>query len=236
MNVGFLAASIMFYSTMSTQAVVIADWIFIIGSLIAVAFAAVQVHESHALEHLSEMTQLTGLKSRRLRNEFMEHMLFAVASFIFFLGSIFFMPGIYGENEEAERTGQAYGSRLFIAGSFMLVMASFFAAVGMAADPAHQHFKQGSQNLKCHYIFIAGLACSQLASVCFVSGSVLFRPVFSYGKPLAGDVGVDFYVVGSMLYVLESFLGLWVLLIKHSSSFAGNVEDVAVQHDAAAGS
>lgn len=230
-NAGFLAASWMFYSTMSETCVIIADWIFIIGSLGGVALALHHVHESHGLDHISEMTQLTGLKSRKRRDEFLEHIMFAVASFVFFLGSIFFMPGLYGENKDAEYTGQRYGARLFIAGSFMLVICSFFAAIGMASDPEHHlHLKPGSIKMRCHYMFLAGLMLSQIASVCFVTGSVLFRPCFASAGPLAGDIGCDFYVAGSVLYLLESLLSFGVLRIKDSAEFANADAEGGAEH------
>lgn len=213
-NVGFLVASFMFYSSMPTAAVVVADWIFIIGSLVGVAIGLHHIHEAHDWDHLSEMANLTGKKSRKRLNEFLEHVNFVVASFVFFVGSIFFMPGIYGDDLEAERRGEGYGARCFIAGSFLMVLAAFFAAVAMATDPEHQQLPAGSVKLRCHYLYVVGLASSQLGSVCFVTGSVLFRPVFE-GTPLAADIGCDYYVVGSAFYVLESVLQSYSLFLKH---------------------
>lgn len=173
------------------------------------------IHESHALSKFTEMMQLTGNENRLLRNEFLEQMNFLVAGIVFFIGSLLYMPGIYGTNQEMKELGAQIGSYCFIAGSLGFVMATFFSAIGMAADPNHQNLQPGSVKTYCHYLHIMGLACSQLGSVLFVTGSVLYRPIFAYGENVAADAGTRYYIVGSMLYTFEALLCLKVTYLKH---------------------
>lgn len=216
-NVGFIIGSVCFLSRWPIAVIFFGDWFFVIGSLVGVCLSMYSIHESHALAKFTEMMQLTGNENNLLRNEFLEQMNFFMAGIVFFIGSLLYMPGIYGPNQEMKEFGAQLGAYCFIAGSMGFVMATFFAAIGMAADPNHQNLQPGSVKTRCHYLHIMGLACSQVGSVFFVTGSVLYRPVFAYGHNTAADAGTRYYIVGSILYTIEALLCLKVCYIKHAN-------------------
>jgi len=231
-NFGFIIGSWCFYSDMSLTALWVGDWIFIIGSFMSVLGSLHAIDESKAMSHLEEFSStrsLSNMKVRLERNEFLENIFYLLAGAIFFLGSIFFMPGIYGDHEELEETFQRIGSYLFIAGSFGFVMATFFSAIAMAADPNHQNFEQGSVKMTCHYYHVFGLAFAQIGSVLFVVGSFLYRPLFAMGHPAAADAGTKCYVIGSILFTLESILNYKIVLLK--SSMDGYLDGCAPRSD-----
>jgi len=240
-NVGFVIGSYCFFSDMSPNALWIGDWIFIIGSFMSVLGSLHAIDESHAMSHLDEMTSrksLSNMRVRKERNEFLENVSYLIAGAIFFLGSIFFMPGIYGDHEELEETYQRIGSYLFIAGSFGFVMATYFSAIEMAADPNHQNFEHGSIKMKCHYLHVFGLGFAQIGAVFFVVGSFLYRPLFALGHPAAADAGTKCYIIGSVLFVLESVLNYWIVLLKSKMDgyLDGSSATIELEGDAAASS
>lgn len=214
-NVGFIIGSVCFLSRWPIAVIFFGDWFFVIGSLVGVLLSAHAIHESHAFSRFDEMMQLTGNENRLLRNEFLEQLNFFVSGIVFFIGSVLYMPGIYGPNQEMKELGAGLGAWCFIAGSMGFVMATFFSAIGMAADPNHQNLQPGSVKTYCHYLHIIGLACSQLGSVFFVTGSVLYRPVFAYGHNTSADAGTRYYIVGSVLYTIEALIVLKVVYLKH---------------------
>jgi len=215
-NVGFIIGSVCFLSRWPITVVFFGDWFFVIGSAIGVCMSIHAIHESRAVEKFSEMLSLTGMENRLMRNEFLEQMNFLGAGIVFFIGSLFYMPGIYGANQELKEYGAALGAYCFIAGGMGFVMASFFSAIGMASDPNHQNLQPGSTKMYCHYLHITGLACAQIGSVFFVTGSVLYRPIFAFGENVAADEGTRYYIVGSVLYTIEALIGLKVCYLKHS--------------------
>jgi len=243
-NVGFVIGSYCFFSNMSVTALWIGDWIFIIGSFVSVLGSLHAIDESHAMSHLGEMTSrksLSNMRVRTERNEFLENVCYLLAGAIFFAGSIFFMPGIYGDHEELEESFQRIGSYLFIAGSFGFVLATYFSAIEMASDPNHQNFKLGSVKMTCHYLHVFGLGCAQIGAVFFVVGSFLYRPLFAMGHPAAADAGTKCYIIGSVLFVLESVLNYRIVLLKSSmdgylDGCATSSEAVELGNDAAASS
>jgi len=215
-NIGFIIGSVCFLSRWPIAVIFFGDWFFVIGSAITVCLSIHAIHESHALEKFSEMLRLTGGENRLMRNEFLEQLNFLGSGIIFFIGSLLYMPGIYGDNQEMKEYGAALGAYCFITGSMGFVMASFFSAIGMASDPNHQNLQPGSIKMYCHYLHIMGLACAQIGSVFFVTGSVLYRPIFAFGQDVAADAGTRYYLVGSVLYTIEALLCLKVCYLKSS--------------------
>jgi len=215
-NIGFIIGSVCFLSRWPIAVIFFGDWFFVIGSAITVCLSIYAIHESHALEKFSEMLRLTGGENRLMRNEFLEQLNFLGSGIIFFIGSLLYMPGIYGDNQEMKEYGAALGAYCFITGSMGFVMASFFSAIGMASDPNHQNLQPGSIKMYCHYLHIMGLACAQIGSVFFVTGSVLYRPIFAFGQDVAADAGTRYYLVGSVLYTIEALLCLKVCYLKSS--------------------
>merc|ERR1719512_615272 len=168
----------MFYSWQPVEIVALGDWLYIIFSAVGVLTGVYNIWEARDFSHFrEEMTDLTD-KGRTQRNEFLEHLMFVGANTAFVLGSLCFMPGIYGDNEDLEARGESLGAWLFISGSVMLVMADFFSSGGMSHDPEHQNLRPGTVRATCHTLSVTGLAISLLGAVAFVVGSVLFRPIF----------------------------------------------------------
>eukprot|EP00416_Gambierdiscus_australes_P026990 CAMPEP_0171060374 /NCGR_PEP_ID=MMETSP0766_2-20121228/3798_1 /TAXON_ID=439317 /ORGANISM="Gambierdiscus australes, Strain CAWD 149" /LENGTH=269 /DNA_ID=CAMNT_0011515947 /DNA_START=115 /DNA_END=924 /DNA_ORIENTATION=- len=217
-NLGFLVGSIFFYSRMPTALLETGCFIFIICGIVQVLLSLHALAEARAftLSGLDDMLHLVGMEHRKLRNEFLEQLCFLVAGVVFCVGTFFFMPGAYGRNATAAYHGHEVGARLFVAGSFGFVLASFFNAVQMSADPDHQNLRLSSVKMHCHYVHAMGLAISQVGSVCFVVGSVLYRPMFEHTSG-ADDLGTNYYVAGSSLYVVESILSFYVLVLRESA-------------------
>jgi len=240
-NFGFVIGSYCFFSGLSETTLWVGDWIFIVGSFMSVLGSLHAIDESHAVSHMSEMTSrksLSNMRLRKERNEFLENVSYLVAGAIFFLGSIFFMPGIYGDHEELEESYQRIGSYLFIAGSFGFVLATYFSAIEMAADPNHQNFEQGSVKMRCHYLHVLGLGFAQIGAVFFVVGSFLYRPLFALGHPAAADAGTKCYIIGSVLFTLESVLNYRIFQLKSlmDGYLDGSSAAVELEGEAAASS
>jgi len=220
-NIHFIIGSVFFLSWMSKSQVLIGDWIFIVGSFINVCLSLHAILELHVFNRVKSLRLIqASTEGRKLRNEFLENVFFLVAGSVFLAGSIFFMPGIYGKNEEAEERGTRAGAYLFIIGSFGFLFANFFSTIEMASDPEHQNFKRGSIAMGCHYRHVLGLMCALVGSVCFVVGSVLYRPLFSLHRSEAADAGTKFYIAGSVLYLVDSLLAFSVVLLKEGKDGA----------------
>merc|ERR1740117_1398301 len=86
----------------------------------------------------------------------------------------------------------------------------------MAADPEHRNLVPGTIKMRCHNFHVIGIALSQLGSVCFVTGSVLYRPLFYSSAGATMDCGTTYYIVGSVLYTMESVIHVYVTFLKHS--------------------
>lgn len=211
-NIAFLAGSIMFLTYYSGKWGKTGDWCFIIGSAVNCLLSMHAIRESGSLHHVTDMLQLTGMKNRKVRSEFMENVAYLLSGKIFFLASFLFMPGIYGANEAAQHTGERIGAIAFVVGSYGFVMASFFTCVEMAADADHQNLEPGSIKMYAHYWHCTQILCAQLGSVSFAIGSVLYRPAVG---AVTNDDGTWFYIAGSVLYVIDSLITLRVLILKH---------------------
>ena len=81
---------------------------------------------------------------------------------------------------------------------------------------------------------ISGLGLTQLGAVCFVVGSVLYRPAFE-NKCAGVDAetswndsmnnGTIIYVVGSLFFLAESVLGLAAAVLKHDDEQSSSEDE-----------
>lgn len=196
-------------------------WIFVIGS--AIVFLMQMFHIIEERHHSKHCPCCDPIVNRRAGSEFLEHCSYAVAAFVFSAGSFYYMPGIGGDPE----TNESRGSACFILGSFGFVLASFFNAIGMAANKDENKFTP--VYVTCHYLFVTGLVSSQIGSMLFFTGSCLYRPELSNGCGTGAVDGVEpahecvnpatlgtyFYILGSALYLLEAFCGFASSALRH---------------------
>lgn len=218
------------------------DVLFILGSFITFVFAAYNLIESrnHWLNYYAA--------EREDRIEFWEVSMFFLAGLVFFVGSLFYWPGVYqnwicqGCTETAvndwEFWGESWGAFLFVMGSLMFVCASMFNAIGLGMNK-YEDDQTDPVAVRVHYIHLIALISSQLGSTCFVVGSFLYRPVFpacpalteryagqaQTGQEVAeeacestGTAGTWLYVYGSYFYILEALLNFTSTALKGASS------------------
>jgi len=236
-QIAFLYGSYLFLS--STEAdLAFGDTLFIIGSVITFVFAAYNLVESRA--HWMHYASA----EREDRIEFWETTMFFFAGLVFLVGSIFFWPGIYdwwydGIDQSLinayEEEGEAHGAKCFIAGSVMFLIASMFNGIGLGMNK--NEAEENPVSVVTHYIHIVALLASQLGSVLFVAGSVMYRPILGgacaeftaryagaaqAGQTVAehecestGEYGTKLYIYGSALYLLEALLNFTNSALKH---------------------
>jgi len=237
-SIGFVVGSWMFLHESLTMA---GDVIFVIGSAITFLFAAYNVIEVRREESFQ-----FAIADREKGSELLETLSFAVAGFVFMVGTFFYWPGIY-QDEAAERYGEKWGATLFIVGSFGFILASFFNALNMAASKSDS--KLTEIYITCHQFHVVALLCSQLGSVLFFTGSFLYRPeLSSHCKEIkqivtegvceinkmdadcasSFKVGTFMYIIGSVLYLVEAVLNFASATLRHrfSDEDDGETEEV----------
>merc|ERR1712187_1080072 len=103
--------------------------------------------------------------------------MYLVASVIFCAGTVFFWPGIYSSDDQA-LWGQETGAWFFIFGSAGFVLASYWNALGIATDYSPTHVAN-SKEARAYRFAAIGLCFTMIGSICFLTGSVLYRPAYS---------------------------------------------------------
>lgn len=137
----FVVGSVFFLPAFQEYSAV-AAWLFIIGSLI---YLTVSLHDfAETLVHYRHNRQFNAKK----KLEFLTLTGYVIASVLFLLGSVFFLPGVFKE---------AWGAWCFIIGS------ALFA--GGATLSVTQITEAGT---------LIGLQLLNAVAICFVLGSILF--------------------------------------------------------------
>mmetsp|Transcript_123442 Transcript_123442/g.308465 ORF Transcript_123442/g.308465 Transcript_123442/m.308465 type:complete len:331 (-) Transcript_123442:91-1083(-) len=188
----YLAGSICFMSGFPTWVESTGDWLFILGGIITVIQAGHSAHEAWTTwghpdvqDEASEISK--ACKQERLQDEFFENMHYVVASVVFLAGCLLFMPGVYS-NEVAEEYGHEAAAWCFIVGSLGFVLASYWNACGLAMAFGQQYMP-GSREHRCMRLASISLCFGMLGGVCFVSGSIMYRP--GYSKDCAAEAGTE---------------------------------------------
>mmetsp|Transcript_8901 Transcript_8901/g.19583 ORF Transcript_8901/g.19583 Transcript_8901/m.19583 type:complete len:268 (+) Transcript_8901:76-879(+) len=219
-NIGFVVGAILFLPGGPLE---VADWMFIICSGVSFMISARTLLEArNALK--------VKLYNRLERDELFETIIFAVSAIVFFIGTIFFIPGIYGDDKEAAENGEEIGARLFIVGSFGYVMACFFNAEGMGLNTNAKSSLPEATECKTYFLHKYGLLMATFGAVFFVVGSVLYRPAFNTHCDTAAELnketcgsttifGTYCYIAGACMYVLQSILDLTCTVLKHKTAY-----------------
>jgi len=229
-NLMFLIGSVCFLEGVgfTFSVFMVGDWLFIVAAFVQLALATQTLHEQFvAKKHLS-------LKyDERDRHEVMETCFFFIACFIFWVGSVFFMPGIY-KTKDAEFIGKEIGSWGFVIGSMGLVLATYFNALGLAAERA-KHPEDHDNEYIVYKLHCSALCLAQLGGVAFACGSFLYRPMFQnkcakQGEEIfdtAVNSGTILYIAGSLLLVVQSLLMLIAAVLKHGGKRSDDAEETA---------
>jgi hypothetical protein len=173
-NTMFLVGSFLFLG--SEVQVKIGDWLFIVASLGVFFMAGWTV-----LENI--VAGKGGHLDEHHRDETAESLHFMVSAFIFAVGSLLFMPGLYGDNEVAGFWGEESGAWMFCFGSLGYLSAAYWNALGLGASRAHEGNRTGTIDPsvaeaegRCSYIASVELWILLTGSALFTVGSFMFRP------------------------------------------------------------
>lgn len=239
-NIGFIFGSIFFLPNIPEifgyESAYVGDILFIIGAMIGFILAVRSLYLTHEAGKTREV-----VASRIERNEYFETVLYAVAAAIFFCGSLLFFPPFLEADWQTEETKFAYekvGAHLFAAGSLGYVMAGFYNGFsqGAHAQEIDKSIDTTAEEL-IHYLKKYGLLCVVIGSCLFVTGSFMYRPGFAQdcndetipqGNTTTTDEGevnhlpcvsiMDFgtycYIVGSVLFTVDSIFELVVVYLR----------------------
>jgi len=172
-NTMFVVGSICFFDGWPLWVAYLGDWLFIVGSLLTLLLAAWAMCESWLAHKHRDADE-----KQKHRDELMENLNYVIASIIFTVGSVFFMPGIY-TGQKQEFAGHEAGAWCFIVGSFGFVLASYWNALGMASEHGYRH-PPSTAAASCIQLSKVSLCLSMIGGVLFVTGSFLYRPGYSH--------------------------------------------------------
>jgi len=208
-NIMFVVGSMCFFDWNDEATVRFGDWLFIIASVVNVVMAAYTVYESRSAKSIWYETL-----GDHERQELTETLLFLVASAIFAGGSICYMPGIYS-TEKSETLGHEVGAWSFVTGSLGLVLSAYYNALGVTSSKP-----RGGIARIVYGVHTLAMAFTQAGSAFFMCGSFLYRPAFQNKcapetADTASNMGTSLYVLGSLIYLLQSLMVLGAAMIKH---------------------
>eukprot|EP00443_Scrippsiella_acuminata_P092076 CAMPEP_0115393992 /NCGR_PEP_ID=MMETSP0271-20121206/12036_1 /TAXON_ID=71861 /ORGANISM="Scrippsiella trochoidea, Strain CCMP3099" /LENGTH=322 /DNA_ID=CAMNT_0002817649 /DNA_START=15 /DNA_END=983 /DNA_ORIENTATION=+ len=214
-NAMFLIGSVCFLKRFPVWVGKLGDWLFLIGSVVTVIQSTMSAHEAYVTSYHPDLRNPESLisqhcKQERLTIEVVENLHFVGASIIFFVGAIFFMPGIYS-NDVAEEYGHEYGAWCMIIGSFGYVFASYWNACGVATE----HSRLAS----------ISLCCAMVGGVFYVAGSFMYRPGYSKDCPQNGPLPVSLQEQDSARQHHRRYGLLHARSLTSSLSTAGMVAD-----------
>lgn len=156
------------------------------------------------------------------KREVEEESLYLVSSFVFMAGC--WMGYVQKRQSEGAREhAEAASIWLFIAGSFGFLLGSFYNALGLNAGTSN-----GVPGAK---LGVYALLCGLVGSLFFFTGSYLYRPGLADGCTVfeakeqaaegevpcvtASQTGTWLYVIGSLIFLLQSLLNLCSAITKH---------------------
>lgn len=214
----------------------VGDVIFIVGSLIVFVFSAMAVKETRFREIRFDDHD---------RNEFLECMMYAVSAIIFFVGSFFYFPGIYGSDKQLMIKGQIAGAILFVIGSLGFACASFFNAMGMATESKDHADNKGYRKIHLYHAF--AVFNSLFGAVMFVVGSMLYRVATRFCMEIEIDTvkfderleqactetelsGTILYIIGSTMFVAEAILNYICMHLKRDLEEELDLNSPKVKH------
>lgn len=227
-QVGFIYGSWCFYSGHSTDTVEIGDSIFLLGSAFTLVTCCHSLYESKfRVSQFVRAAYVENTEEEEARDEACENVMFILAAVFFAGGGFCYWPTLT-ENMSGEDAEYVYacGAWFFCAGSMGFLLAAYFNAVGMSACAGSVRMTRKDWHI--HYIKHTALLASILGSVAFLMGSYLYRPDLSNNTCKRGsnfgfctdvaDSGTTLYIVGSILYTIDSSLAYVVTLMNCMAS------------------
>lgn len=204
-NLMFIVGSFCYFPAVSQWANT-GTWIYFIFSLQNLLLALWELHESVAAQR---QILKVWRKDALIRDDLLEVASFIVSGFLFTLGTFFMLPvaGVFSD----------LASDWFsVIGSFALIPASFFNAMAMVADRTEKGVPSHVE-ARLFLIHASGLFCGLVGGVFFLGGALM------YLKPLEDNLyalnfGTWLYVLGSVLFFMQSALSLISTFAAHSES------------------
>jgi len=173
-NTMFIVGSFLFLG--DTLQVKVGDWLFIIASVGVFFLAGWTVLENIAAGK-------GGTLDEHQRDETAESLHFMGSAFIFAVGSVLFMPGVFGSNANAQFWGEETGAWMFCVGSLGYLSAAYWNALGLGASRARSSKGTSATDPtvaeaedRCSYIASVELWILLTGSALFTVGSFLYRP------------------------------------------------------------
>jgi hypothetical protein len=173
-NTMFIVGSVLFLGDILQ--VKIGAWLFIIASVGVFFMAGWTV-----LENIAAVKG--GTLDEHQRDETAESLHFMGSAFIFAVGSVLFMPGVFGSNANAQFWGEETGAWMFCIGSLGYLSAAYWNALGLGASRAHARKGTSATDPtvaeaedRCSNIASVELWILLTGSALFTVGSFLYRP------------------------------------------------------------
>jgi len=227
-TVMFVAASALYYSGLPPACLIVAELLWMIGSLIFFVVSVV------------ELCELCGSSEKPILSVpvFHEQMAYLVSTLVFTIGTVLLWSGLYGGNAANEEKGEMSSCFFLIAGSFGFLVANIWNWMTLTFS---EEASDGETNSTWACLTRAALLCATLGSVFFILGSWLFSLDVEDGcdeylpaqlltanqtKARSGkwcvsidDQGTWLFVIGSLLFLLQNGLNLAKLCVKHNSTY-----------------
>jgi len=217
-NLAFVVGSVCFASS-SNFVVSVGDWCYIGACLINTYLAG-----RSCFKFVVELAD-DDPNNDPEDTEFNEETMFLLSSAVFTFGCVCFMPGL--PPAAAAIFNDGLGAWLCIAGSFMLVAAAYWNALGLANHKVAQS-AAAKLTYKLNKLI---LACTLCGAVLFTVGSFMYRPSFGGQCPRhstnticisISSYGTFLYLAGSVVFTVASLFSFPVTVLKyHGSNVSG---------------
>ena len=238
-NLLFVWGSLCFFSERTTA---LGAGLFLVGSLAFVGLTGLTVVEQRFLEARGARGAAAAMPrdARRSPYEAAENLCYFVSALVFAGASTLYLHGYV--SKAARIRGEEMGAWSFVAGSVGFMLASFVNALGLASAaasaaaraPLAARATAPPAARATAALAALALGCTQFGSVCFVTGSFLYRPALTTHCDTAAlddeepcvsayNEGTALYLVGSLLFLLQSAVHLLSTAIKNGDCSAGAV-------------
>jgi len=240
-GVAFTIGSVYFLPEYSNK---IGDIIFVVAGVLGVVQSGAALVAACQWEPQDEdeaQDVLLPLHNNKQLNAIQSALLFLVSNIIFVVGAFCFWPDIKAWfGEETEITLGSAGAWLFVIGSMGFVIAAFNN--GLALGKTYGAKKDRGIFDVVYRLKKNALLCALIGSICFVVGSILYRPGLNKsctpiganttdasGKPIETvdptDVfsskcaetalfGTYLYILGSVLFLIEALLDMMSIIYE----------------------
>jgi len=213
-----------FYTDATPKEYEWACWGFAMPCGLTALLSLYTVFEVHQNNKTDNRPPGVGFGMASWRREYIECFLYFAGSAAFAIASVFYMPDIYTEWDDAITNG----TTLYLTGSVCLALGAYINATGLAGSAA------SDQQLKLALLM---LLFANIGSISFVAGSWLYFPQFTDGtcsveptwQPV--DRGTDLYMMGCACFVMQALVGFIKMHLNNVHSFIDQETDLAERGD-----